>query len=149
MKGWTEFPAPLKKKTVLTVLIGIACLFIGIAFYIFGKDLIMLLLSIGVFLFSAYKSITLYRIVSKGAYEVVEGVCVSIVPKFFGRYRKIKIVDDEKNERSLMIAKSSKIKVGDDCRFYFTKAERLTIGNEQFDLPDYSDTFLGYELKNN
>ena len=149
MSKWTEIPAPLKKKTVLTGLIGIACLFVGIAFYIFAKDMIMLLLSIGVFLFSTYKAFTLYRIVLKGAYEVVEGVCTNIAPKLFGKYRKIKIVDEAKNERSLMIAKSSKIKVGDDCRFYFTKAERLTIGNEQFDLPDYSDTFLGYELKNN
>ena len=149
MKGWTEIPAPLKKKTVLTGLIGIGCFLVGIAFYLFGKDLIMLLLSIGVFLFSIYKAITLYLIASKGAYEIVEGVCTSIAPKLFGRYRKIKIVDEEKNERSLMIAKSSKIKVGDDCRFYFTRTEKLTIGKEQFDLPDYSDTFLGYELKNN
>lgn len=149
MNKWTEFPAPLKKKTVLTGLIGIGCLLVGIAFYIFGKDLIMLLLSIGIFLFSIYKAITLYLIASKGAYEKVEGVCTSIAPKLFGRYRKIKIVDEEKNERSLMIAKSSKIKVGDDYRFYFTRTEKLTISKEQFDLPDYSDTFLGYELKNN
>ena len=147
MNKWTEFPSPLKKKILLAGVIGIACLFVGISFCVIAKDIIMLLLSVAIFLFSAYKTVTLYQVVSKGEYEVVEGVCTSIVPKLFGKYRKIKIADEAKNERSLMIAKSSNIKVGDRCRFYFAKTETLTIGNEQFDLPNFSDNLLGYELK--
>lgn len=147
MNKWTEFPSPLKKKILLASVIGIACLFVGISFCVIAKDIIMLLLSVAIFLFSAYKTVTLYQVVSKGEYEVVEGVCTSIAPKLFGKYRKIKIADEAKNERSLMIAKSSNIKVGDRCCFYFAKTKTMTIGNEQFDLPSFSDNLLGYELK--
>ena len=149
MNKWTEFPKPLKKRIVLVGFVGLTCLFVGITFCIFAKDMIMLILSIGIFLFSTYKVITLYRVVSKGEYESVEGVCTSIAPKLFGKYRKVKIVDEEKKERALMVAKGTNIKVGDNCRFYFTKTEKMTIGNEHFILSDFSDCLLGYEIKSN
>lgn len=147
MNKWTDFPMPLKKKILIGGLIGATCLFVGITFCIFSKDMIMLLLSIGVFLFSAYRVITLYRVASKGEYEIVEGMCTRIAPKLFGKYCKVTIVDKEKNERTLLVDKGTRIKVGNKCRFYFTKTEKLTIGKEYFDLPDFSDNLLGYELE--
>ena len=79
-------------------------------------------------------------------YEVVEGTCVGIVPKMLGRYRKIKIMDDEANESTLLLDKQSKIKIGDRYRFYFKKTTRVTLGNEYFDSALSSDCFLGYEV---
>lgn len=138
-------PAPLKKKILLTGIVGIGCLLVGIALCVFSKDTIMLFLSLGVFGFSAYKAFSIYRLIAKNEYEVVEGTCVGIVPKMLGRYRKIKIMDDEANESTLLLDKQSKIKIGDRYRFYFKKTTRVTLGNEYFDTALASDCFLGYE----
>ncbi len=70
---------------------------------------------------------------------------MGIVPKMLGKYRKVKIMDDEANESTLLLDKQSKIKIGDRYRFYFKKTTRVTLGNEYFDTALASDCFLGYE----
>ena len=54
MDKWTSFPAPLKRKMLLTALVGIGCLLVGEAFTIFAKDKMMLLLSAAVCVFSFF-----------------------------------------------------------------------------------------------
>ena len=98
MDKWNGFPVPLKRKMLLTALVGIGCLLVGVAFTIFAKDTIMLILSGAVCAFSLFKAFTMYRVASKKDYEVVEGTCSAIVPKLFPKFRKIKIMDDEGNE---------------------------------------------------
>ena len=145
MEKWKAAPAPLKKKILLMALVGVGCLLVGIVLCVFSKDTMMLFLSLGVFGFSVYKAFSIYRLIAKNEYEVVEGTCVGIVPKMLGRYRKIKIMDDEANESTLLLDKQSKIKIGDRYRFYFKKTTRVTLGNEYFDTALASDCFLGYE----
>lgn len=145
MEKWTSIPAPLKRKIILTALLGAACLLVGIAFIIFAKDTMMLFLSIAVCGFSFYKAFSMYRVGAKKDYEVVEGTCTAIVPKLIPRYRKIKVTDDEGNETTLMLSKQSKVNIGDRYRFYFKKTTRVTLGNEFFDSALSSDCFLGYE----
>lgn len=142
---WTNFPAPLKRKMLLTSIIGIGCLLVGIAFTIFAKDTMMLLLSVAVCGFSLFKTFSMYRVASKKDYEVVEGTCSAIVPKLFPKFRKIKITDDEGNETTLLLSKQSKVSIGERYRFYFKKTMRVTLGNEYFDSALSSDCFLGYE----
>ncbi len=142
-------PAPLKHKILLTALVGIGCLLVGIAMYIFAKDNIMLFLSIGICGFSLYKAFKMYRIVSREEYEVVEGTCTAVIPKLLNKYRKIKIADDEGNESTLLLDKRSKVKIGDRYRFYFKATTRVTLGNEYFDSALSSDCFLGYEAISN
>lgn len=145
MDKWTDIPAPLKRKMISMSIVGIGCLLVGIAFAIFAKDTMMLLLSIAVCTFSFYKAFALYRIASKKDYEVVEGTCSAIVPKLITKFRKIKITDDEGTETTLLIDKQSKIAIGERYRFYFKKTTRVTLGNEYFDSALSSDCFLGYE----
>lgn len=145
MDKLTSFPAPLKRKTLLTTMVGIGCLLVGIAFTIFAKDTMMLLLSIAVCAFSFYKALAMYRVASKKDYEVVEGTCSAIVPKILPKFRKIKITDDDGNETTLLLNKHSKVSVGERYRFYFKKTTRVTLGNEYFDSALSSDCFLGYE----
>ena len=45
MRKIVEAPAPLRRRLILTVLLGFACLLIGLAMFLFAKDRIMLLLS--------------------------------------------------------------------------------------------------------
>lgn len=148
MDKWTSFPAPLKRKTLLTTMVGIGCLLVGIAFTIFAKDTMMLFLSIAVCAFSFYKALAMYRVASKRDYEIVEGTCTNIVPKLMPKYRKIKVTDDEGNETTLLLGKQSKVNIGDRYRFYFKKTTRVTLGNAYFDSVLSSDCFLGYESVN-
>ena len=142
---WTSFPAPLKRKMLLTALVGIGCLLVGVAFTIFAKDMMMLFLSIAVCGFSLYKTFTMFRVASKKDYEIVEGTCSAIVPKLITKFKKIKITDDEGNETTLLLGKQSKVAIGERYRFYFKKTTRVTLGNEYFDSALSSDCFLGYE----
>ena len=145
MDKWTSFPSPLKRKMILTALVGIGCLLVGIAFTAIAKDTMMLLLSVAVCAFSFYKAFAMFRIASKKDYEIVEGTCTAIVPKLLNKFRKIKITDDEGNETTLLLAKQSKIAIGERYKFYFKKTTRVTLGNEYFDSALSSDCFLGYE----
>ena len=130
---------------ILTALVGIGCLLVGIAFTAIAKDTMMLLLSVAVCAFSFYKAFAMFRIASKKDYEIVEGTCTAIIPKLLNKFRKIKITDDEGNETTLLLAKQSKIAIGERYKFYFKKTTRVTLGNEYFDSALSSDCFLGYE----
>lgn len=145
MENWRKAPAPLKRKLILTVSVGILCLLIGIAMSVYSKDNMMLVLSLAVFGISAYKAYTVYRVASKQEYETVEGICISVIPKPMQRFRKIKIKDSDGNETTLLLNKQSKIKIGERYRFYFKKTTRVTLGSDYLDTALSSDCFLGYE----
>ena len=145
MEKVIKAPTPLRNRLLLTALLGVVCLLIGLAMFLFAKDRVMLLLSAMVCIFSFYRAWSIYRVISRQEYEVVEGTCVGIVPKPLRKYRKIRIMDDEGNESALLLGKYSKIKIGFRYRFYFKKTQRLTLGNEYFDSALSSDCFLGYE----
>lgn len=145
MVEWKDIPAPLKRKLLFTIIVGLLCLIIGTAIFIISNDKIMLLLSLAVCVISVYKAFSIYQIILKKQYEVVEGTCVGIVPKPLHKYRKIRIMDDEGNESTLLLHKQSKIKIGDRYCFYFKQTTRLTLGNEYLDTATSSDCFLGYE----
>ena len=138
-------PAPLRRKLFLTVLLGFLCLLVGAAMFLFSKDRIMLLLSAAVFAINLFRAWSLYELIRRKSYEVVEGTCVAVVSKPMHKYRKIRIMDDEGIESSLLLGKQSKVKIGFRYRFYFKKTQRFTVGSEYFDSALSSDCFLGFE----
>lgn len=144
-----DCPPPLMRKLFLTILIGVLCLLVGAAMCIFAKDRIMLFLSGAVCVFSLAKAFSLYLVLSEKKYEIVEGTCVGIVPKPMRRFRKIRIMDDEGNESSLLLSKQSKIKIGARYRFYFKQTQRISLSSDYFDAAMSSDCFLGYEVLSN
>ena len=138
-------PAPLKRKLFMTCLIGLLCLLIGIAMFLLLKDRMMLFFSLAVCVLSFGKAADYYRIICGGKYETVEGTCVAVLPKPLRRYRKIKIMDDNGNESSMLLGKQSKVKIGYRYRFYFKETQHISLGSEYFDSAMSSDSFLGYE----
>lgn len=64
----------------------------------------MLLLNTAACVLGFCRAYTFYQTISKKEYEVVEGTCVSIVPKPLRKYRKIRIMDDDGNESALYLA---------------------------------------------
>ena len=145
MNEFKDFPKVLFQKVALTALIGIGCLIIGAAYYIFTKDRIMLSLSGMVFVFSVIRSVSLYHTIANKKYEMLEGTCVGVGAKPLRKYYTIKIMDDAGIESSLRLGKQAKIKIGYRYRFYFNQGERLSVGSEYFDTALSSDKFLGFE----
>lgn len=138
-------PTPLKRKLFMTCLIGLLCLLIGIAVFLLLKDRMMLFLSLAICVLSFGKAAGYYRIISGGKYETIEGTCVAVLPKPLRRYRKIKIMDDNGNESSMLLGKQTKIKIGYRYRFYFKETQHISLGSEYLDSAMSSDCFLGYE----
>lgn len=140
-----EAPAPLKRKLFLTCIVGTVCLLVGLAMFLFLKDRMMLFLSLAVCVFSAGKVIDYYRVITDEKYEIVEGTCVAVVPKPLRKYRKIKIMDDNGNESTMLLGKQSKVKIGYRYRFFFKETQHISLGSEYLDSAMSSDCFLGYE----
>ena len=138
-------PLPIRRKLVLTCIIGIVCLLVGVAMFLLLKDRMMLFLSLAVCFFSFLKAFEFYRVIAGEEYEIVEGTCISVMPKPLRQYRKIKIMDDNGNESTMLLGKQSKVKIGYRYRFYFKETQRLTFGSEYLDSSMSSDCFLGYE----
>ena len=105
----------------------------------------MLFLSLIIYMFSIGKAVDYYRVIAGKDYEIVEGTCVSITPKPLRKYRKIKIMDDNGVESSLLLNKQSKVKIGYRYRFYFKETQHISLGSEYLDSALSSDCFLGYE----
>lgn len=140
-----EAPAPLRRKLYLTAIIGIICLLVGLAMFLFLKDRMMLFLSSVLLVFCIGKVVDHYRLIVGEEYEIVEGTCVSIMPKPLRKYRKIKIMDDNGVESSLLLNKQSRVKIGYRYRFYFKETQHVSLGSEYLDSALSSDCFLGYE----
>lgn len=138
-------PLPIRRKLFLTCIIGIVCLLVGVAMFLLLKDRMMLFLSLAVCFFSFLKAFEFYRVIAGEEYEIVEGTCISVMPKPLRQYRKIKIMDDNGNESTMLLGKQSKVKIGYRYRFYFKETQRLTFGSEYLDSSMSSDCFLGYE----
>ena len=131
--------------TRITGIIGAGCLLIGVSMCFILKDRIMLFLSLAVFVASAGRALSYYRIITDKSYETVEGVCVSVVPKPLRKYRKIKIMDGDGNESTMLLGKQSKVKIGYRYRFYFKETQHISLGSEYLNSAMSSDHFLGYE----
>ena len=138
-------PVPLQRKLLLTVLIGVLCLLVGVAIFLFSRDAMMLALSAAVCIGTVLKGFSLFRIISKERYETIEGTCVAISQSPLRKYRKIKIMDDSGIVSSLILNKRDKIKIGCRYRFYFKDTDRLTLGSTYFDAALSFDCFIGFE----
>lgn len=138
-------PLPIRRKLFLTCIIGVVCLLVGIAMFLLLKDRMMLFLSLAVCIFSTGKALEYYRVIAGEEYEIVEGTCVAVMPKPLRKYRKIKIMDDNGTESTMLLSKQSKVKIGYRYRFYFKETQHISLGSEYLDSAMSSDHFLGYE----
>ena len=138
-------PAPLRQKMFATAAIGVFCFLVGLGVFLFLKDRTTLLLSSVLLVMCVAKAVSYHRILTRKAYEVVEGTCVAVAPKPLQKYRRVKILDGGGNEISLLLDKYAKIKIGYQYRFYFKEADRITLGNGYFDSALNADHFLGFE----
>lgn len=140
-----EFPTPLKEKFVSLILMGVLLWIVGICVALIFKDKTMFILSLLACVFCFIKAGMFYVTVSNKEYETVTGTCISVSPILIHKQKKIKIMDNEGNERKLILGKHTKISIGTEYCFYFKETKRISLGSEYFDSVLSSDCFLGYE----
>jgi hypothetical protein len=136
---------PLFQKILFTALIGIGCLAVGTAIFVFSRDTMMLALSGAVFLFSLLRCLKLYDIITENRYEIIEGTCVAVSSKYFSKHLLTKVMTEDGIESTLRLGKNTKLKIGYRYRFYFKQGQRLSLGSGYFDTALASDNFLGFE----
>ena len=145
MDIWKDCPQILIHKLFLTLLIGVGCLLVGIAYFCFYHDFFFLVLSAAVFISTLIRSAGLYHIMTQRRYEVVEGVCIRISAKPLRRFRKVYIMDADGRESALMLDKQAKVKIGFCYRFFFKQDSRPSLGSEYLDTALSTDRLLGLE----
>lgn len=140
-----NIPGVLLQKALFTVLLGLGFLLVGVAYYIYEKDRIFLVLSVLMFVFSLMRSAGLYRTAAGEKYEIIEGTCVGISVKPFWKQTRVRLWGQNGVETTLCIGKQSKVKIGFRYRFYFKQNGQLTLGSEYLDTVLSTDHFLGFE----
>ena len=139
---WNQFPFVLRRKILLTFLAGLASIALSLIIFIITTDHILLVLGSIIFL----ASLVLVRsTIARGQYEIVEGVCSSVISPVIRRYRKIQLIDGQGAERTLLLSKSAKFQIGARYRFYFQTGSRPVVGNDYLDAALSTNSFLGYE----
>lgn len=140
-----NFPGPIKEKLILLLIVGMLFWIVGICVTIIFADTVMFVLSLLICAFSLIKAAGLYLTISKEEYETVKGTCVSVSPILIRKQKKVKIKENDGNERLIILGRYAKIDIGKEYNFYFKKTKRISVGQEYFDSVLASDCFLGYE----
>lgn len=138
-------PLPLKKKLLLTALVGTAFFFTGLAAILFSRDTVTVLLSGILAAGSACKAVVLYRIIAAARYIVMDGVCTAIMQTPLRKYRNVRIIDSQGHEITLVLPKQDRVEIGHRYRFYFKSSERMRTGSSLLDTSLPTDGFLGLE----
>lgn len=138
-------PLPLKKKLLLTVLVGTAFFFVGLAAIFFSRDTVTVLLSGILAAGSVCKAVALYRLIAAARYIVMDGVCTAIMQTPLRKYRNVRIIDSQEHEMTLVLPKQDRAEIGRRYRFYFKSSERIRTGNSFLDTSLPTDGFLGLE----
>ena len=143
-------PLPLKKKLLLTALVGAAFFFVGLAAIFFSRDTITVLLSGILAIGLAFKTAELYRLIIAGHYTTVDGTCIAIMQTPLRKYRNIRIIDSQEHERALVLPRQDKIEVGCRYHFYFKSSAhkspaQVQTGSSFIDESLPTDGFLGLE----
>jgi len=113
-------PKPVFMRLLMLFGGGVGCLLVGIIVSMVTGDLVMLAMSAVLGIAFVTKGILLIRKIRLGHIYSVSGVCVSIVPKLLGRYRRIELVDvSSGNDICFILPKKVVFKIGHSYTCYF------------------------------
>ena len=147
-------PKPIFMRLLMLFGGGAVCLLVGLVVSLVTGDLVLLVMSAILSISFTVKGFLLRRKISIGQIFSTSGVCVSIVPKMFGRYRRIELVDTATGDDvHFILPKKVIFKVGHVYTCYFDNqisSRPININNPKgglisadMDLP--TNGFLGFE----
>jgi hypothetical protein len=122
---------------------GAGCMLVGSIVSLATGDTVVLIMSLILGISFISKGFLLRKKVRKGQVYSVSGVCVSIAPKMFGRYRRIELVNtDTGDDVYFVLPKKILFKIGHVYTCYF---DNQLINNRAggVDLP--TNGFLGFQ----
>lgn len=129
MARLSEWPRPLLKKWIALMLIGAACLATGVIMRIVHQDKILLVMSAILAAMTIVRCVFLFRRIGSGSYTTLEGVCVNIDWLPFQRRKRIRIITDQDEERSVYLDHRIRPSVGSAYRLYFMTDEPFPTDN--------------------
>jgi hypothetical protein len=113
-------PKPILKRLLTLFVGGMGCLVVGLIAARVTGDMVLLGMSAVLCLAFIAKGFLLRRKILDGKIYSVSGVCVSIAPKFLGRYRRIELVNPDNGEDIFFILpKKIAFKIGHVYTCYF------------------------------
>lgn len=142
MGGFFQWPPAIQRRWLGLSAVGLGCLLIGVAISIALKDRMMLFLSMAVSLACAVKAVCFYRLIARGEYEVLEGVCIEVKRQPIQKSCRVKVLDYTDNIRSLTLEKRIPLRAGRQYRFYLRESNHAPQQTDPFSRPD---ELLGYE----
>ena len=111
MERITNWPVALLRRWLLSAAVGGGFLLAGVAAFFALKDRILLGLSFSLALFTFLRCLSIYRVVSSGAYEVVEGVCVELKHKTFQKQQNVLLMSLDGVEHRLTLDKRTHLRI--------------------------------------
>ena len=118
MSGFENWPAPILRRWLLSAAAGPVIFLIGLAGRIALHDPTLLTLSTLLASCMVVRCILLFRVIRRGDYETVEGVCVAIRRAPLGGYQHIRLMDDSGTAHDLLLDRRQKFLVGSSYRVY-------------------------------
>ena len=122
-----QWPPVLLRRWLLQAAIAPGCLFVGVVMFLAAKDHVLLTISILLALCIAIRCAFLHRLISNGAYEVVEGVCIQIKNAPLNKQRSISLLTKDETEQVILLDKQAKVQIGNRYRVYFQQAPEAQI----------------------
>jgi len=147
-------PKPVFMRMLMLFGGGVGCLLVGIIVTIATGDMVLLAMSLVLGVAFVAKGFLLRQKINRGQIYSVSGVCTSIAPKMFRRYRHIELVDTiTGGDVYFILPKKVVFKVGHVYTCYFDNpitnrpesadAPQGVFFNAELDLP--TNGFLGFE----
>ena len=115
-----SIPKPVFIRLLMLFGGGIGCLVVGIIVSLVTGDFVLLAMSAILCISFTVKGFLLKRKINLGQIYSVSGVCVGIVPKILGRYRRIELVDTiTGGDTHFILPKKVLFKIGHVYTCYF------------------------------
>lgn len=140
-----DWPAALRNRWFLYGAAGAGFLLVGLAAFSALQDRILLWISTLLALGTLLRCLSFYRIVQAEAYEVVEGVCIELGRAGLRKCRKVRLLQEDGNEYTILLGKRMPLRIGNQYRIFFRRGDAAGQATELFPNFVMEDHFLGLE----
>ena len=130
MQGIFHWPSPLLRKWLMLVLISLGCLAVGTIMLILNEDKVLLCMSDILALLTVGRCVLLYRKISHGEYEVMEGVCLSTKWSPLQHLRLLCLITQDGEKRFVSISQKAPLQMGRLYRVYILEHPQLMLSTD-------------------
>lgn len=117
-----QWPPALLRRWLLQAASGLGCLAVGSIVFLAVGDSVLLSLSVLLALLTSLRCASFYRLIDKGAYEAVEGVCIRIKHAPLCKQRSMSLLTADGTEQTIQAHKRTPVQVGHCYRVYLQRA---------------------------